>query len=60
MRRDKALLTQKNELLTLEVSRLKQSHESLTRQHALAQAKLAELQKGTESAARPPMMTPSP
>ena len=35
VRRDKALLSQKNELLTLEVSRLKQSLESLTRQHAL-------------------------
>ena len=46
VRRDKTLLTQKNELLTLEVSRLKQTSESTTRQLALSSAKLVELQKG--------------
>ena len=46
VRRDKALLEQKAELLSLEVSRLKQAHESLSRQHALTQARLAELTRG--------------
>ena len=45
VRRDKTLLTQKNELLTLELSRLKQTHESVTRQLALSQAKVTELTK---------------
>ena len=44
MRRDKELLSRKNELLTLEVQRLGSKHEALTRQHQAAQAKLAESQ----------------
>ena len=56
MRSDKSLLSQKNDLLAREATRLKQSYETLSRQHALTQANLSELQSsrtaGTAAAGR--------
>mmetsp|Transcript_62493 Transcript_62493/g.165865 ORF Transcript_62493/g.165865 Transcript_62493/m.165865 type:complete len:150 (-) Transcript_62493:450-899(-) len=49
VRRDKELLVRKNEMLSLEVGRLTEQHAALGRQHALSQARLAELQLAAES-----------
>ena len=51
LERDKRVLSQRAEVLTLEVTRLKQSLESVTRQHALSQAALAEYQRTQPQAA---------
>lgn len=48
LRRDKELLTRKNELLNLEVNRLTDTNGALARQHKLCASRLAELESATQ------------